>query len=49
VEDRDVFNETVVGGGNDGASDIMLKAKTINTSSIIGIGFLSSAIKFTIN
>jgi hypothetical protein len=49
VEDRDIFNEIAVGRGNNGASDIVLKAKITNTSSITGIGFLSLAIKFTIN
>ena len=49
MEDCDIFNETVVGGGNDRASDIVLKAKITNASSIIGIGFLSLAIKFTVN
>jgi len=49
VEDCDVFNETAVGRGNDGASNIMLKAKITNTSSVIGIGFLSLAIKFTVD
>jgi len=49
VEDRNVFNKTAVSGGNNRASNIILKAKTTNTSSIIGIGFLSLAIKFTIN
>jgi hypothetical protein len=49
VEDRDIFNEIAIGGGNDRASNIVLKAKTTNTSSIIGIGFLSLAIKFTVD
>jgi hypothetical protein len=49
VEDRDVFDETAVGGGNDGASDIVSKAKITNASSVTGIGFLSSAIKFTVD
>jgi len=49
VEDRDVFNKTVVGRGNDGAPDIVSKAKTTNASSVTGIGFSSSAIKFTVN
>jgi len=49
VEDCNIFNKIVVSGGNDRASNIVLKAKTTNASSIIGIGFLSLAIKFTIN
>lgn len=49
MEDRDIFNEIVVGGGNNRASNIVLKAKTTNTSSITGIGFLSLAIEFTVN
>lgn len=49
VEDRDVFDETVVSGGNDGASDIVSKAETTDASSVTGIGFLSSAIKFTVD
>lgn len=49
VEDRDVFNKTVVGGGNDGASDIVLKAETTDASSVTGIRFSSSAIEFTVD
>jgi len=49
VEDRDVFDEIVVGRGNNGASNIVLKAKITNVSSMIGIGFLSLAIEFTVN
>jgi hypothetical protein len=49
VEDRDIFNKTAVGRGNDRASNIILKAKITNTSSVTGIGFLSLAIEFTVN
>ena len=49
VEDRDVFDETVVGGGNDRASDIVSKAETTDASSVTSIGFSSSAIEFTVD
>ena len=49
MEDRDVFNKIAVGEGNNGASNIMSKAKITNISSVTGIGFLSLAIKFTVN
>ena len=49
VKDRNILNKIAISGENNRASNIVLKAKITNTSSIIGIGFLSLAVKFTVN